>query len=467
MTRFRPLAALALATLLAAAPASAQSEGDAPAAAGGDTLAIYQNDLALVTTRRPVALEPGTATLAIDRISPRIVPGSLEVAGDGLRLVEQSLAPWPLDRRSLLEAFVGREVTLVRPAEGDNAPVEESATILSIADGLVVRIDDKVEVDPDGRIVFPELPQRLSASPRADVRVQVDDAGERTLQVRYLTRGLAWDADYVARYDEDAGRLHLTALAELSNALPVPFTADSVRLVAGEVSQVRERAEPQAQRRAMAATARTESADAAGVPTPKTRSDLKVYPLARAVELPAGSSVRVPLMAAKAIAVERQYRVLNLATAYPYNGARGPSAAQVRLHVPDTRAAGLDAGLPAGTLRVYQAELYRGAQRIDDIPAGGELTVDLGRAFDVTATARQTAFAQLGERQYETAQEITVKNAKARAVTVQVVGAFPPDWEMRAESAAHTRRNASTPVWTLEVPPEGETVLSYRVRVRR
>jgi hypothetical protein len=463
----RPLAAVLIAGLVAAGPAMAQSDDAPGTAAGGDTLAIYQNDLALVTTQRPVALEPGTATLAIDRISPRIVPGSLDVAGDGVRLVEQSLAPWPLDRRSLLEAFVGREVTLVRPAEGDTAPVAQSATVLSIANGLVLRIDGKVEVDPAGRIVFPELPESLSASPRADVRVQVEEAGERTLQVRYLTRGLAWDADYVARYDEAAGALHLTALAELSNALPVPFAAESVRLVAGEVSQVEEREQPQARRQGMTAMARAESADAAGIPTPQTRSDLKVYPLDRAVELPGGGSVRVPLMDARELDVDRQYRVLNLATAYPYNGERGPSAAEVRLHVPDTRAAGLDAALPAGTLRVYQDDLYRGAQRIDDIPAGGELTVDLGRAFDVTATARQTEFEQLGERRYETTQQITVRNAKDRAVTVQVLGNFPPDWEMREESAPHARRNASTPVWTLEVPAEGETVLTYRVRVER
>jgi hypothetical protein len=48
-----------------------------------------------------------------------------------------------------------------------------------------------------------------------------------------------------------------------------------------------------------------------------------------------------------------------------------------------------------------------------------------------------------------------------------VLGNFPADWEMRAESHPHELENASTPVWTLEVPAGGETVLTYRARVRR
>ncbi|MFP3435073.1 hypothetical protein SB781_35520, partial [Paraburkholderia sp. SIMBA_061] len=88
------------------------------------------------------------------------------------------------------------------------------------------------------------------------------------------------------------------------------------------------------------------------------------------------------------------------------------------------------------------------------------------RAFDVTGTARQTAFEQLGERAYESAQEVVVRNAKEEAVTVQVLGDFPPDWEMRSESHPHDTRDATTPVWTLEVPAGGETTLTYRVRVR-
>lgn len=464
MTRSTPIA-LAAALLLAGPVTAQDASSDVPAGAGGDRLAIYQDDLALVTTERSVALEPGTAQLQIDRISPRIVPGSLDVAAQGLRVTQQQLAPWPLDRRALLETHLGREVTLVRPG-GDGADGERvQATLLSIENGIVLRMGDTVEVDPEGRVVFPDLPDSLSASPRADIRVSVQDGGERRLTLRYLTQGLSWSTHYIARYDPAAGRMDISGMARIKNDLPVAFGARQVRLLAGQVSQVSggEDGAPGPQRMA-AMSARAEDAR---VPEPQTQADLKAYPLPESLDLPAGGAVQVPLMQAENVAVERQYHLSGLATAYPYNGERGPSAASVRLSVPDTAKAGFGQPLPAGTLRVYAGDLYRGAQRIDDTPVGGELTVDLGRAFDVTATARQTAYEQLGERSYETAQEITVRNAKDTAVEVQVLGSFPAEWEMREESHPHERENASTPVWTLQVPAGGETVLTYRARVRR
>jgi hypothetical protein len=467
MTR-SSLIALAAALALAAGPAAGQQDDgqtDARPGAGGDRLAIYQDDLALVTTERAVTLEPGTAQLQVDRISPQVVAGSLDVSASGLRVTRQELAPWPLDRRALLHAHLGREVTLSRPAGDDGARERVAATLLSIANGLVLRVGEEIEVDPAGEIVFPGLPDSLSAGPRADIRVSVSDAGARTLTLRYLTEGLSWTMDYVARYDAQAGRMDLTGMARVRNALPIPFGGERVRLLAGEVSQVRDERDGRPRPEAMTAMAR---ADAGGqVPEPQSQADLKAYPLADPLDLPAGGSVQVPLMQAENVAVERQYRLTGLATAYPYNGARGPSAADVRLSIPDTARAGLGQPLPAGTLRVYEGDLYRGAAKIPDTPVGGEIDVDLGRAFDVTATARQTDYETLGDRSYETAQEIVVENAKTEPVEVRVVGNFPPQWEMRAESHPHARETASTPVWTLEVPARGETTLTYRVRVER
>ncbi len=460
---------LALAAVAALTAARADAQGGAPDArtgVGGDRLAIYQDDLALVTTERSVTLEPGTAQLQIDRISPRIVPGSLDVAAPGLRVTEQRLAPWPLDRRALMEAHLGREVTLVRPGDDGGGGERVNATLLSIENGIVLRVGDTVEVDPAGRIVFPELPDGLSASPRADIRVSVQQSGERRLTLRYLTRGLSWSTAYIARYDPESGRMDLSGMARIENDLPVAFGARQVRLLAGQVSQVRDAKDSGPRPERMAAMS-ARAADGADVPQPQTQADLKAYPLPNALDLPAGGQVQVPLMQAEQVAVDRQYRLTDLATAYPYKGKRGPSAARVRLRVPDTARAGFGQPLPAGTLRVYAGDLYRGAEQIDDIPVGGELTVDLGRAFDVTATARQTAYEQLGDRSYETAQEIAVQNAKDTAVEVQVLGSFPADWEMRAQSHPHELENASTPVWTLKVPAGGETVLTYRARVRR
>jgi len=48
---------------------------------------------------------------------------------------------------------------------------------------------------------------------------------------------------------------------------------------------------------------------------------------------------------------------------------------------------------------------------------------------------------------------------------VLVVEPIPADWTMLQNSAPFTKASASTASWTLTVPPNGSTTLTYRVRV--
>jgi hypothetical protein len=116
-------------------------------------------------------------------------------------------------------------------------------------------------------------------------------------------------------------------------------------------------------------------------------------------------------------------------------------------------------------VRVHADGIFRGEQRIPDTPLGTELTLDLGDAFDVTASATQTGYRRLGEDTYRLSREIVIENARERVVTVRVVGRFPRDWRILEESHQHLRESARRPVWAVEVPAGGEAALSYSVRV--
>jgi hypothetical protein len=127
-------------------------------------------------------------------------------------------------------------------------------------------------------------------------------------------------------------------------------------------------------------------------------------------------------------------------------------------------------------IRVYKKDSQGNAQfvgedRIDHTPKNETLRLKLGDAFDVTADKKQTAFQKLaGSGRYnyvfESAYEIVLKNAKSEPVTVTVREPMPGDWAMLAESQAHTKAASGTAEWKVKVPAEGQTKLSYRVRVR-
>jgi hypothetical protein len=132
--------------------------------------------------------------------------------------------------------------------------------------------------------------------------------------------------------------------------------------------------------------------------------------------------------------------------------------------------------LPEGIVRIYKRDAAGNAQfigedRIGHTPKNETMRLRLGKSFDVTAEKKQTDFKKLSgtgpwQYQFESAFEIEIKNAKTEAQTVIVQESIPGDWSMLAESAPHEKAAAHTARWRLEVPAEGKTTLSYRVRVR-
>ena len=59
-----------------------------------------------------------------------------------------------------------------------------------------------------------------------------------------------------------------------------------------------------------------------------------------------------------------------------------------------------------------------------------------------------------------------LKNAKTEPVTVPLLEPMPGDWEMLQNSQPFTKADARTATFKVDVPAEGSTTLTYRVRVK-
>ena len=134
-------------------------------------------------------------------------------------------------------------------------------------------------------------------------------------------------------------------------------------------------------------------------------------------------------------------------------------------------AAKLGMPLPKGIMRVYKKDSRGNAQfvgedAIDHTPKNETVKLKLGSAFDVTADKKQTDFKKVSNREYKTAFEITLKNAKKEAVTVTVQEPIGGDWRILSESATHKKVNSHLAQWEIKVPAEGQTKLTYRAIVK-
>mgnify|MGYP001812967220 CR=1 FL=1 len=474
-TRGRILAAAAGAAIGAAAltgPAGAEDRLVPLEARRGLDITVYQNDLGLVADRRWVALNEGGNRLAIDGVSPSVIAESLSVASpaEGLSLLEQAWEPANLTPQVLLERALGQRVLLVSRDPVTGQETSEEAVLLSLAAGPVLRVGDRIEIAPAGRIVLPgglDLGlQNLRAKPALLMSVQSGQTGAAELELRYLTHGLSWRADYAATLAADGTSLRLEAMVTLANATEVAFEDAALRLVAGEVNTG---PHPQPMPRQAMMRAEASMADAAP-PAPEPAGERYVYTLPDPVSLGPGERRQIALFTPRDIPIERKLRFENIVRFQSGGGKIGPVPASLRLELTNPAGEGGQAPLPAGTVRVYESPetgplLFVGADAIANTPAGNTDTLDLGKAFDVTATSRQTALERLSDRSYETAQEFVVRNAKGTAVEVEVAVDFPPGWKMLEESSPHAAETSGRVIWTVEVPAGGEATLTFRARI--
>src|SRR5262249_28677927 len=78
-------------------------------------------------------------------------------------------------------------------------------------------------------------PPNLRARPTLSVTLGVEHAGSRPVTLSYLSSGFGWHADYVALFDETAGKLDLQGWITLTNNSGTTFEKARTLLVAGKV----------------------------------------------------------------------------------------------------------------------------------------------------------------------------------------------------------------------------------------
>lgn len=433
---------------------------------------IYNQDLALVRDRRTVALDEGENVLAFREVSARIRPETALIKDishpDGFFVIEQNFDFDLLTPQKLLEKYVGRKVGLVKRHPTTGEETEEDAAVLSASGGVVLKVGDRIETGVPGRLVYRDIPENLRDRPTLVLDLMSPARGEHDVELSYLTGGLNWQADYVAELDPEDTALDLNGWVTLTNTSGATYRDARLQLVAGEVHRAPERefADMVLEGRAMMKAAAPEMAEEA-------LFEYHLYTLDRPTTIKENQTKQVALLSASGVPVRKEY--LLLGREYYYTSSYGELGQKMKIGVyvefMNKKESNLGMPLPKGVVRVYKKDSAGNAQfvgedRIDHTPKNEKVRLKLGDAFDVTADKKQTDFRKLGDRMYESAYEVVIRNAKPQSVTVKVREPMPGEWTIVSESHKHTKEAAGTAAWLVDVPAEGSATLTYRVRVR-
>ncbi len=440
---------------------------------------IYNENLALVKDTRKLTLKRGASNLAFRDVSARMRPETALLrsisAPGSLSVLEQNFDFDLLTPQKLLEKYVGQNVNVVRTNPATGAETTEVAQVLAANEGVVLKIGNRIETGLPGRIVYNDVPSNLRDRPTLVMSLNNTSSATQDVELSYLTGGLAWKADYVVELNSAEDKLDISGWVTLTNTSGASYRNAKLQLVAGDVNQVKQRVVVTGSSVRMMAPAPEAKMDSMAE---ESLFEYHLYTLNRPTTIAENQTKQVALLNASAVPARKEF--LLKGDAYYYQSSAGELGQKMKIgafiEFENKESAQLGMPLPKGVIRVYKKDSNGNAQfigedNVDHTPKNEKVRLKLGDAFDVTADKKQTDFKKIaGTSKYnyifESAYEITLKNAKKEAVTVTVQEPVPGDWQILSASHPHVKGASNTAVWKINVPAEGSSKLVYRTQVR-
>jgi len=435
------------------------------------SLTIYNDGRVLVRRTLPLSLPKGAS-------SQRLTLGALDPAT--LFSLDSSITvigvsyDGAVDEASALRRSVGKRLVFRLPPGPSGTRDTISALVLGV-DPLRLQLpDSRISFTPPGAPLYP--PEVVVAEPTANLSVRSAQAQDK-VRLGYFTGGASWQASYQVVLGKVDARV--TGMAVLGSESLRAENAE-VQLLAGSVSRAQPKAPPRPlmrQERLMAA------ADAVSEVAGEQRvGEFHLYTLAGRSTLLPGLTTSVALFEPAQVKYEKSYVVHGDVPFWgflPQQGEETQPPVEVIYTLTRPRKSDFgDRPLPGGIARLYQPDSAGGLQLVgeaslDHTPAGNDLKLDAGTAFDITAKRVQTSYTTRrdstkarGPHTVATADyRVTLKNATDSAVTVLVQEERAGEWSVVSSSVPAEKVSSTVTRFRVRVPTRGEAVLTYRIRV--
>jgi hypothetical protein len=474
-----------LGLLIGPAAAMAQS-GVQPTAQGEVTLTIYSN-IALVQDIRTVSLGQGVVRQEFPDVSAQIAAETVSLGGDGFTIMEQNFDYDLLSPEAMMRKAVGQVVTLVRTNPATGGEIRERAKVLAVNGGVVIQIADRIEVLRDDglpvRVIFDSIPPNLRARPTLSVTMDSSRAGARPLTLSYLTKGLGWEADYVALFDETKGAIDMQGWITLSNSTGTTFTNAKLILASGAVGEIKAAAQ-QPSRGQATSSAGTEDDDGA-----EELGDFGIYRMPARTTVANAQTKQLSFLNSDGVGASRLYYHSQSGL---YGSARVGVPVLSLIQFSTGKAVGVGKALPAGVVRVYMRDSkgepkFIGESRIDQTNAGSKVDLPTGVAFDVKVQAVQekrvevqgteweksaryrikgkygeesVVTVEVPEEFYRTSMRYILTNARSRPVSFKLeqagLGGWTKGTRVTEESNKGEQINSDVRQWIVDVPANGK-----------
>ncbi|MEO0440477.1 MAG: hypothetical protein AAF067_06325 [Pseudomonadota bacterium] len=472
----------------------------------------YLGGYALVTEQRTIDLPAGEVELRFEGVAGGIIPQSAIVTGLADGVIEKNRDAALLSPSALLNGHLGRGVTIRRTNVASGKTKEFEAMIRTDASaGVVIQTAEGYEAlrcsGLNDAIIYPAIPDGLSAKPTLSVKSRVAAATRATVTLSYLATGFDWEASYVADIADDGQTLNLFSWVTLANSDETSFLSAQAQTVAGQPNKERDnmapisggsialRCWPQATTsdialRNRAALGRLNSwredeqdmlmvtgrksagavMEMAAAPAPvqavqEELGDLKLYRIPVPVTIASQSQKQVAMFEKDRVQFEQIYG----AELWGYQSFDQPVGLDTILRLQNRKRDGLGLAMPAGRLVAFReaggARLMLGEGSVDDKAIDEEVDIRINRSPLVRYTLMTVDDVNVESRNYSD-KRLTITNASPRPAKVEIkIGRYSQETITRASQKLG--RKDGKDFWSVTVPANGERTLSFRLNRRQ
>jgi hypothetical protein len=440
----------------------------------------------VIKTRRPMDLKEGRNVVRFTDVAATIDPTTVRVKSltdtGGTGVLEQNYEYDLVNPDKLLEKYIDKQIAVQtegRQVEGKLLAYDQQQLVLQVrGPDMPVRVIARGENVK--QILFSEIPGGLITQPTLVWHLEARQAGKHLIEVLYHADHISWKADYTAVISGRERKLDLSGWCTINNKSGATYEDAGLKLVAGDVQRVAP------QQRVPQAQARQEALGGAA-PRPQFEEkgffEYHLYTLTRPTTLADRSRKQIELFPpASDVPVRKRYvyyggRGRRNYGGRPYMdrnyGLKSNNKIDTYLEFHNAEDAGLGLPLPAGRVRVYKTDPddesleFIGEDEIDHTPRDEWVRLRMGSAFDIVGERRQTDFAvNRNIHLIRESFEIRIRNHKDEKVTVHVQEDLYRwvNWEITKSSAPFEKLSSERVVFPLEVPANGEAVLTYTVK---
>lgn len=460
----------------------------------GDTeLTVYNQGFALVKEQRLLELKSGIQEVRIEDVAQLIEVNSVGIRSlsqaGSFSVLEQNYQYDLISPAAILNKAVGKQITFNRVfADGR---VERLQGILLSAptavvgnanggsnqtwQGMVIQTNDgRIILNPSGEIEVASIPEGLISKPSLLWLLSSQRQGPNNVELSYLTQGISWKSDYVLNLDQDGKLGDIKGWVTLTNNSGATYTDAKLKLLAGEVFRVQPAfggGRGGAPEMALRSAAKNEFSE-------EQFADYHLYTLQRPATVRDREIKQVSLLEAINVPVTKKLVVdsMRMYGFYrPNEGLVGVGDIKplVFIEFKNDEASHLGMPLPMGTVKVFQRDStgslqMLGEASIDHTPRNEQLSLPVGRAFDVVCSRKRTEFKWIGSSRTGAIEtfEIEVRNRKQTAETVHVFERFGGEWTITQKNAEYTKLDAHTVDFVLNLKADEVRKIVYTVETR-